>query len=63
MVQSVPQEMSQDNLTVLTLAEKNPFINVDLLQRSLGWERERIQYVLVNLVDVGCLDSGWDLLG
>jgi len=55
MVQSVPSELSTDHTTVLQLAEGSGYTSVSVIEKELGWDRNRAKHILDYLIQEGMI--------
>lgn len=53
MLQSIPQEINKDYMTVLTKAESRGYVLPSELRRTLDWTEERIFTILVSIQKEG----------
>jgi len=53
LVQSVPGELNMDHMSVLELAQSSGFTSLSVIEKELGWDRQRILHILDHLESDG----------
>ncbi|KAL0228529.1 hypothetical protein RCL1_004672 [Eukaryota sp. TZLM3-RCL] len=53
LIRSVPEELSQDDTTLLSLAETSGFVNTTIINTKLQWQQQRIDKAIDSLLKQG----------
>ncbi|KAI9281891.1 EAP30/Vps36 family-domain-containing protein [Sporodiniella umbellata] len=67
LVRSIPKELDKDQSALLLLAQKSGYVTIDMIQKELGWHKERINSATLHLLSDGIawidtfegIDSYW----